>query len=99
LWIPKSHATFATFATTHATNLDDTLAVKQDEVRLGLLGPVETFTDFWNIGIWMEYSMTPPSLLGAHEVRRVAGLSLEFALSPPLISLPGRGMHRFETSD
>jgi hypothetical protein len=47
LWIPKSHATFAT---THATNLDDTLAVKQDEVRLGLLGPVETFADFWNIG-------------------------------------------------
>jgi len=56
-------------------NLDDTLAVKQDEVRLGLLGHRGSICGF--LEYWMECSLTPPWLLTTHEVRRVvlAGLS------------------------
>jgi hypothetical protein len=57
-------------------------AVRQDEVRGGLM---EGLVEFWNIGIWMECSLTPPRSRGTN-VRGVAGSKFAFS---PLITLPG----------
>jgi hypothetical protein len=60
----------------HANNyLDDTLAVKQDEVRLGLLGARGSICGF--LEYWMECSLTPPWLLtrfATYSSPTVAGL-------------------------